>query len=416
MDRQIPREQVLREKRKKLLKALIIVSVVVGVFLTLLFSVEKSIKREYITLGGAHVGALETSVTASGTVKPAYEQIVTSPISSTIVEVYHREGDVVEAGTPLLRLDLQSSESDLNRLKDQLRMKAFEVEQGSLNDRTYLNNLRMQISVKQMAVNRLKAEVANQQRLDSIGSGTGDQVMEARLAYDTGLLELKQLREQLTNETAARQAADASRRLDLSICERNVSEMERTLTDARVLAPISAAVTYVNTELGAQVSPGQKIAAVADLSHYKLEGTVAETYASKVVPGAVAILKIGKNMLEGHVSSVTPESKDGQVRFTVQIDDDNHPALRSGIQTEVYVKGVRRDSALIIPNGPYYAFGPGTYDLFVKDGDGHLVKRKVTLGDSNYESVEVKSGLVPGDSVVTSDMSDYRKNNTLKIK
>ncbi len=416
MDRQVPREQIAKERRKKWIKASLITGTVVAVFITVLFSLEKSIKREYIVLGGARIGSLETSVTAGGTVKPAYEQIVTSPISSTIVEVYHREGDIVEAGTPLLKLDLQTTEVELNRLKDQLHMKKLEAEQGSLNDRTYLNNIRMQIAVKEMSVNRLKAEVANQQRLDSIGSGTGDQVLEARMAYETGMLELKQLREQLANETAARQSADASRRLDLAICQRNVEEMERTLTDARVLAPISAAVTYVNTELGAQVSPGQKIAAVADLNHYKLEGTVAETYASKVVPGAAAVLKFGKTMLNGHVSSVTPESKDGQVKFTVQIDEDNNPALRSGIQTEVFVKGVRRDSALIVPNGSYYAFGPGSYDLFVKDGDGHLVKRKVVLGDSNYEFVEVKSGLAPGDSIVTNDMSDYRNFKSLKIK
>ena len=45
-----------------------------------------------------------------------------------------------------------------------------------------------------------------------------------------------------------------------------------------------------------------------------------------------------------------------------------------------------------------------------------LVKRKIQLGDSNFEYVEVLSGLQPGDKVVVSDMSAYKNKNKLKIK
>ena len=58
----------------------------------------------------------------------------------------------------------------------------------------------------------------------------------------------------------------------------------------------------------------------------------------------------------------------------------------------------------------------GDYDLFVVTGGDELVKRKVRLGDSNFEFVEVVSGLEPGDQVVVSDMSDYKNSNKLKLK
>jgi HlyD family secretion protein len=47
---------------------------------------------------------------------------------------------------------------------------------------------------------------------------------------------------------------------------------------------------------------------------------------------------------------------------------------------------------------------------------GHLMKRKVQLGDSNFEYVEVVSGLQPGDVVVVSDMSSYKNKNKLKMR
>ena len=47
---------------------------------------------------------------------------------------------------------------------------------------------------------------------------------------------------------------------------------------------------------------------------------------------------------------------------------------------------------------------------------GELLKRKVRLGDSNFEYVEVVSGLQPGDQVVVSDMSNYKEKSKLKLK
>ena len=68
-----------------------------------------------------------------------------------------------------------------------------------------------------------------------------------------------------------------------------------------------------------------------------------------------------------------------------------------------------------IKNGSYYK-GPGTYEMFVDTGDGHLEKRRLLLGESNYDYVEVRSGLKPGERVAIGDMEDYGKNRRLKIK
>ena len=73
------------------------------------------------------------------------------------------------------------------------------------------------------------------------------------------------------------------------------------------------------------------------------------------------------------------------------------------------------DDVMRVANGSFYT-GPGTYDLFVMEGEDELVKRKVRLGDSNFECVEVVDGLKPGDRVVTSDMKEFKERDNLKIK
>ena len=142
---------------------------------------------------------------------------------------------------------------------------------------------------------------------------------------------------------------------------------------------------------------------------------MADTYGARVAAGGKAIVKVGSEKLEGTVSSVTPLSKNGVISFSVQLKEDNNKRLRSGLKTDVYVMNAVKEDVLRIANASYYV-GRGEYDLFVMTSDDEIVKRKVQLGDSNFEFVEVVSGLNPGDKVVVSDMTNYKNKNKLKVK
>ncbi len=272
----------------------------------------------------------------------------------------------------------------------------------------------MNIKVKEMDVNRKRVEVANERRLDSLGSGTGDRVREAELAYNTGKLELEQLRQQLENERGVREAEMQMKALELDIFQKSFAEKQRMLDDARILSPRAATLTYVNNEIGKQVSMGEKVAVISDLSHFKVNAEIADSYGDRVAVGSRAVVRIGRVKLDGHVSNVTPLSKNGVIAFTVMLDNDDNDRLRSGLKTDVFVMCDIKDDAVRIPNGSYFK-GPGEYQMFVLTSDNELEKRPVTLGDSNYEFVEVVKGLSTGDRVVISDMSNYTNSNKLKI-
>ncbi len=403
---------------KKIMRGSVVAAVVLAAAGSLVFSMRKSVKAADLNFSDVETGSIETSVSASGKVVPAFEEIINSPITTRIVEVYCKGGDPVEEGTPLLRLDLQSAETELGKLNDELQMTIHSLEQTRLNIATALSNLSMQVKVKEMSVNRLKAEVGNERRLDSLGSGTGDRVREAELAYNTGVLELEQLRGQLENEKLVKESELESARLELNIFRKNLSEQQRTLNDARIRAPRAATLTYINNEIGAAISQGDRVAVVSDLSHFRVDADIADSYGERVAAGAPVNVRVGREMLSGKVANVTPLSHNGVISFTVALDDDDHKRLRSGLKTDVYVMCDIREDITRIRNGSYYK-GPNVYDMFVVDGDGDgdlLVRRKVKLGESNYDYVEVLEGLHPGERVVISDMNDYRNSNRLKLK
>ena len=414
MDRPI-NQSIQRQRRLKQI-AIWSGSALIGAALLIggMKAVRPSVKASDLLFASPERGALSVSVSGSGEVASAYEEIITSPITSRIEEVYLSAGDSVAAGTPLMRLDLLSTETELSSLADRIAMQDQELEQQRLNSSTRLSDLRMQVEVKEMTLRRLEVELRNERYLDSIGSGTGDQVRQAELAVNTGRLELSQLRQLLDNETRLAQASINVKQLERTIAERNLHEKRRTLDNARITAPRAGTLTWINDHIGEQVNEGTRLAVVADLSRFKVKGQIPDAYASKVTIGSRAVVTVGRKEFDGYVSNLTPLSENGVISFEVSLDTPSDPALHSGLKTDIHIIYGLVDDALRLPRGVYYS-GPGEYELYVADGD-ELTARQVTLGDSNNRWVEVKSGLNPGEQVVISDMSNHKNTKTIKLK
>lgn len=357
---------------------------------------------------------VEITATASGSVAPVAERVIVSPVSTRIIDVMKREGDFVDEGDELIRLDIQSTENQALSAADEGRLKEKELKQLHLVNATYLSNLEMQIKVKQMEIERQKARLANERRLDSIGSGTGEQVREAEVEMQRSVLELEQLRAQLANESASRKAGEDMKRLEISIHSKQSDEKAATLKASRILAPIDATITYLRDTPGDQVGQGERLAVLADLTGFRIDCNIPDTYASSVRPDARAYIKIGSRRLSGKVGAIRAQSKNGSLDFEVVPDSGDMSGLRPGLKTDVSVVDRIVEHATAIDNGSYYR-GPGEYELYVDEGDGQLHRRKVMLGESNLDKVVVEYGLGAGERVVISDMSRFDKQS-LTIK
>ncbi len=414
MDREISAD-IKKSRRRRVALRIAAGIVAAGVIVGLIAAFSTpTVKFSEIQTGTVSRGALETTVRASGTVAPAFEMIINSPVESRIDEVYCHAGDTLAEGTPLLRLDLTAAETELKTLDDERRRLHLENEQTRLTNRTYIADLEMQMRVKEMELNRLRQEMCSERRLDSIGSGTGDRVRQAEFAYETARLQLDQLRRQLANERGVRANSEKMKHLEIDIFNKNYAEKERTLDDAKLRSPRAATLTFINDRVGARVGQGERVATIADLSHFKISSEISDALATRVVPGGGVTVKIGSTAIEGHITAVEPTSKGGVITFDVALDDDTNPRLRSGLRVDVHVKCDIRDDAVRIPAGSYYR-GPGDYTIFTVDGNA-LRAHKVKLGESNYEYVEVISGLNPGETVVTSDMTPYANKSKLNLK
>ena len=414
MDRAIPVSVQRKRRMVRYGKYAAIVAVVMGVAIWLGILMMSSVDKKSLITSQVDRGTIDVSITATGKVVPAFEEVIISPISAQILEVYAHSGDTVDVGTPLLRLDLQSAQTDYSKALDEQEIRRQQMVQLTTNTETQLSDRRMQLEVEELKIGQLEAQLRNEQYLDSLGSGTKDRVHQAEITLRTAQMQLKQLRQQYENEVRVRKADLRMKQLQDGIADKSLEETRRTLDGANIRSPRKATLTYICSEIGSIVGSGSKVAVISDLTHFKVDCSIADTYSDRVLAGGRVLVKIGKERLFGTINTVTPLSQDGVITFTVLMDNPSHPKLRSGLKAEVFVITSIKEDILRIRNGSYYT-GAGDYTLFIYKDEHTLVPRTVHLGDCNYDYVEVISGLEEGDSVVVSDMQRYKGKEKIRI-
>lgn len=414
MDQAISPEMKKRRKRKLIIKVVVTVMACAGVFWFLVGVFQPKIRGAEVNFGMVDEGAVEVSVYATGKIVPFAEEIIASPVSSKVLEVYKKSGDRVEKGEPLLQLDLETIRTDYETKKESLEMQLSKLDLQRKTIASDLAEMKMQIDIDEMTLKRTLVSLNNERYLDSIGASTKEKVREVELNYTVKQMQFEQLKRKFENKQSASESEIRSLELDYKIAKRNIDLLYKTLGEAQIMAPRSATLTWINDQVGASVLQGSNLAILSDLSSFKVEGEIADSYADKITTGNRVNVVIGSEKLSGTVGNVTPSVNNGIIKFVVFLEDQSNTRLRSGLKVDVHVTHAMKDAVLRIPTGAYY-MGKGDYDMWVVNGD-RAEKRKVVLGESGFEHVEVVQGLATGEKVILSDMGRYRDKEVLHIK
>lgn len=414
MDKEISADVKKRRQRIRIIKLSGIACGVIVFFVVLIKMFQAGISLEEVELGTVERGEIAVSVSASGKVAPLSEEIITSPISSKILEVYKKTGEKLHKNDSILKLDLAEANVGMENQLDELEMKRSKLEQLKITLESQLSEMKMSIDIDEMRLERMKVLLLNERYLDSIGASTPDKIRQAELDYKVQEMNLEQLKLKYENQKKTSAADIRVQELDYNIARKNISLRTKTMKEAQVRSPQDATLIWVNDQVGASVPAGSQLAIVANLEHFKVEGEITDGYADKVMPGNKAIVRIGKNELTGTVGNVVPSVNDGMINFMVFLDDNSHKRLCSGLKVDVFVVNEVRDETLRLERRSFYN-GAGDYELWVIK-DGEAVKRSVKLGEGSYDYVEVLEGLNPGDQVIISDMNKFRDKDNLKVK
>jgi len=376
---------------------------------------QPSLRRGDILTARVETGDVDATLTAAGTIIPAREVVITSPIPSTVRRVALAVGARVRPGQLILELDKDLAASALAKLDDEQLRNQNKNSQLQLALARSLTDLAAQQQSQDLKVNSLESALRDEQHLLAIGGGTAEAVCQAELVLRTARLEAQRLRQQLANQRRSSQADRRELGYTVSMQQRSIAEQAAKLRQADISSQLPGVLTWVNDNLGATVQAGDALARVADLSRYRVRATLADAYADQLHPGDAVLVRLGPGTdLRGTVASISPAVDKGVVTFYAILENDHHPALRANLRADVFVITRAHRGVLRVKNGPFYQGGQ-EQPVFVLAG-GRAVRRVAHFGDSNTDYVQVLSGLTKGEEVIVSDTKAFVDTPELRVE
>ncbi len=414
MDRPIDADVQRRRTLRRAGTAAAVVALLAAALLWLPGLVRPSISRASVRTAIADAGPIEAVITATGTVVPEVEQVVSSPVDARVLHILKRTGAMLKKGEPLLTLDISETQLAVDKLGQDLAIKENQQARTRLSLEKSLIDLNGQVEVKTLQLASLRSQLARDRQLAADGLLSQELLKKSELAVSQAEIELKGLEGSRENARIANGNEVTGLGLEMSKLQQEQREARRLLNLATPRADRDGVLTWALTEEGVAIKKGDVIARVADLGSFRIQATVSDVHAGRLSAGLLVTVKVNEDVLEGTVAAVLPTIQNGAITLHVALKDPSSPLLRSNLRVDVGIVTARKPRVVRIRRGPF-ATGEGAQQVFVVRGD-RAVRTPVELGLASFDHFEVVRGLVPGDEAVISDMSDYTRLREVRIR
>lgn len=133
MDHELEPSYRRRRRGRRLAWGIASAGLIVAVLLLLPGWLRPAVNRDRLRTAKVERGPVEGGIEASGTVIPAFESVLSSPVEARVERILKRPGDPVRTGEEILRLDTSAARLEVEKLDDQLARKLNEKEQLRLS-------------------------------------------------------------------------------------------------------------------------------------------------------------------------------------------------------------------------------------------------------------------------------------------
>lgn len=366
----------MKEKRsffKRRKKLIIFLSAIIIIALIIFFNIqaqrEKAIK---VTVEKVEKHDLTSIVSASGEVKPKKNVNISAHVPGRIVKIGVEEGQRIQEGDFLLKLDSTQYEANADR------------------DRAIINSYKAQLIQAEARLKKDKNFYERQKKLFEEDLISREQLESAKATYEISEAQYKAILYQINQATASLQST--------------LDNLRKTV----YTSPIDGIITSLRVEegevaiIGTMNNPGTVLMTIADLSVMEVEVEVDETDVIGVQIGHPAEVKVDafpEQIIKGNVTEIgssaiqkitaSQESKDFKVIVTLENPPKN---LKPGLSASADIITASKKDVLAVPISALV--------LREKDEEGDKKKKKeeeegvYTVTDNRVAFQPVKKGII----------------------
>lgn len=324
-----------------------------------------------VTLTTATEGSIEQTTALMGTVQPSDTYYITPKVAGELVEIYVQNGQSVEEGAPIAKIDNQKQ---IDAAKSQMEAANASVQAAS-----------QQAATAQDAVNRMTP------------------------LYESGDISVQSYNQTANSAKAAASQVDAAKAQAASAKLNYETQVEF----ATVTAPAAGVVQNQNMTLHGMVSQSSQLCVITGTGAKVVKFNVTEDVLQNLTLGQTVTVEKNGSSYSGTVTKLTKLVDPQSGLFPVEATLSGADALSDGSSTKLSLVAAKADHALLVPVDAVYYSGGNPYVYTYENG---LVKRVfITTGISDDQYYEVTDGLDGTEQIVNSWTDDIYDGAEVRI-
>ena len=362
------------KKQVKIAIAAVIVLGFAGLVATRMMKPQEEIQTKglpAVTLTTATEGSIEQTTALMGTVQPSDTYYITPKVAGELVEIYVQNGQSVEEGAPIAKIDNQKQ---IDAAKSQMEAANASVQAAS-----------QQAATAQDAVNRMTP------------------------LYESGDISVQSYNQTANSAKAAASQVDAAKAQAASAKLNYETQVEF----ATVTAPAAGVVQNQNMTLHGMVSQSSQLCVITGTGAKVVKFNVTEDVLQNLTMGQTVTVEKNGTSYSGTITKLTKLVDPQSGLFPVEATLSGAGALSDGSSTKLSLVAAKADHALLVPVDAVYYSGGNPYVYTYENG---LVKRVfITTGISDDQYYEVTDGLDGTEQIVNSWTDDIYDGAEVRI-
>ncbi|MES1244215.1 MAG: HlyD family efflux transporter periplasmic adaptor subunit [Acidobacteriota bacterium] len=374
------------------------------------------VEKETLWIESVQRGEMLREVRGPGNLVPVDVRVISAPVEGRVERIPALPGAQVQADTVLLELTDPQVQQAALEAESQLRA----AEADYLNLKAQLESQTLSQQAQVSSSKSLAEEARLQADADEVLAKDG---LIPDINLKRSRLRATQSEKQSRIETERYTQSQQSTKAQLAAQRARVDQMramyelrQRQVESLKVRAGIAGVLQELPMQVGQRVTPGTTLARVARPENLKAELRIPEAQARDVARGLPATIDTRNGIVRGHVDRVAPSATEGSVIVDVFFDQPLPRGARPNQSVDGTVQ-IERLPNVVFVGRPAIGQANQTIQLFKVTKDGKEANRvTVKLGRSSVNTIEVLSGLQPGDQVILSDTSAQNNYDRIRLE
>jgi RND family efflux transporter, MFP subunit len=357
----------------------------------------------------ANTDTMLSNASFKASLEASEEGTVSNKVGGKVVQVSFENGQTISAGQTLAKLD----DTDIRN-----SIKASEAQLAAAE--AQLKSAQSTASSAQIGLDKPQTNLETAQRNYDRTKALFEQGAVSKVEFENAESALKLAQTDLQSAKASAESSRLSietQRANIQTAQTNLNTLKESLQNTVITAPTSGVLDGKNVTVGQYINLGTVLGKVKNISPIYAVIEVKESDLSYVKSGAKAKFKLSdkdSTEYDGVVKSIDGAADATSRVFKCRIQIDNKDGkLKPGVFGNIKIATDENKKSITLPLKAL-AGSEGNYYVFINN-NGVAKKQTITTGEISGDTVEIKSGVKDGDSVIGTNVGTIQDGDAVKV-